>query len=307
MPRWPLRSKSESTLNKSFTETRRLKFERRERVSWGVLFSVIAIAVAALTIYWLIDAKEKFEASQTATISTIFQTRIEKARKDCRGASECFREILRGSDLQSQFDSQIQNEIANWTFGLLVIAVLGACTSVVGLVWIRASLVAARHANEINSMSIANAERAWVFSDAHADGYLNENHGVRSLEIRVDNKNFGKTAASNVRTNVGAATLDTIDDVMKRLVEDCSAPSKVKDGLLIPPGEVRVREWVWSSDATQGLEVDTSLGPVEFIVGCVCYETMFDSEVHVSGFAYWISVDDWDRITLVPWAGSFAN
>lgn len=303
----PLKNRSGNTLNKSFTETKRVKFDKRERVSWGFFFSVIAILVAGITIHWLIEAKDKFEASQSATANTIFQTRVEKANKQCRGASECYRSVLRGSDLQDQFDSQIQNEIANWTFGLLIIAVLGACTSVVGLVWIRASLVAARHANDINSMSIANSERAWVFSDVRALGAVNEHMGVRSLHILVDNKNFGKTAASNVRTNVGAASLDTIDEVMKRLVKVSNTPSPIRQGLLIPPGDLRTREWGWSANMIQGVEINTALDPIEFIVGCVCYETMFDSEVHVSGFVYWINDDGLGTVHLVPWAGSFAN
>lgn len=300
---WP--RKSDKPPSKPVTESRRLRFEKRERSIWGLIITAIAVLVAGLTINWLVEVKADFEASQAATANSIIQTRLTKASRECHGAVDCFQATLRGSDLQDQFDSQIQNEIANWTFGLLIIAVLGACTSIVGLVWIRASLVAARHANEINSMSISNAERAWVFPDVRPSGYMGEQDGARWLPVRVENKNFGKTAASNVRTIVGAASLNTIDEVMSRLVSRNNEPSPVRDGLLIPPGEVRQREWVWSSDASQDLPITSEA--VSFVVGCVSYETMFDSEVHVTGFVYSIEIDELERVTLLPWAGSFAN
>lgn len=305
MQLWP--RKSNEPPSKPFTESRRLRFEKRHHSIWGLIITAIAVLFAALTIYWLTEAKKAFEASQAATANSIVETRIAKANRDCRGAVDCFQATLRGSDLQEQFDSQVQNEIANWTFGLLIIAVLGACTSIVGLVWIRASLVAARHANEINSMAISNAERAWVFSEVHPEGHIQEVDGIDCINIRVEHKNFGKTAASNVRTNIGAASLDTVDEVMKRLVADNTKPSTAKYGLLIPPGDVRHRAWVWSSDETQGVKIDLSIDKASFIVGCVSYETMFDTDVHVSGFVYSVNVDSWGTLKFHPWAGSFAN
>ncbi|WP_454700823.1 hypothetical protein [Agrobacterium burrii] len=231
------------------------------------------------------------------------QEQLSKAFRECSGVQSCITRKLISGTVQEQLDSEIQNEIANWTFGLLITAILGAGTSLVGLVWIRASLIAARHANEINSLSISNAERAWVFPDVEPKGYVEypEDSSVPILEIVTVNRNFGKTAAMNVRTNIGASSLDHIDSVMKSLVAENL--SLTENGILIPPGDSRLREWVWSGDDRFELE----MSDIAFIVGCVAYETMFDNEVHVTGFVYWLSVDDWGKPVLTPWAGSFAN
>lgn len=302
MRRWLQRSDRNRL---STIQSHRLKFSTK-RSRWGeITATIIALILGSILVFALFSQKQFYEISEGRLRNSLQVKMGDAAFKECKGDAVCINKKLPASfDDKAALDRAIQDEISDWNFGLLIVAVFGSATSVVGLIWIRASLAAAREANEINASAIANSERAWVFQEVERKSWIEYPDGIPQMEILVKNKNYGKTAAFNVRTHVVSSDIESIDTVMAQLTDHVLHVDH-DDGLLIPPGEVRHRPWMWSGE--DSLQVGIDPHKADFIVGCVAYETMFDDETHVSGFVYYIQWRTDGSFELSPWRGSFAT
>ncbi|MCF6370964.1 hypothetical protein [Rhizobium halophilum] len=220
-------------------------------------------------------------------------------------------------------------EIADWTFGLLLTSMIGVGFSVIGLYWVRETLLAtrgtaeaAREANEITRTSNETSERAWIVSRVKPMSHITlDPDGNWGLPIVIENKNAGKTPALNVSTNVIAASLDEIGGAVSYLRKESGAHLKI-NGIMLAPNGVVERRWMFHTTMTNEFYHTSSEIP-EFIVGCVTYHTIFDEDLHHTIFVYHVSRDTGfevgfvdpklydgmppEEVYLWPWTGSYAT
>ncbi|AGC35564.1 hypothetical protein RHEph01_gp054 [Rhizobium phage RHEph01] len=272
---------------------------------WVLFIIVSAVTVTIIVLSWWKISYER----QQRFLSDAHRTEMTaQAVKKCGSDARCVRlELLQKEASADNFVRSLQDETADWTFFLLLLGVVTGGVSILGLIWIRASLLAAREANSINAAAIITSERAWVFSRVETHTQLEEYHGeVMQLDIRVVNKNTGKSAAINVHTNIHSSDGDHIDQVMDLLAKESLQSDSSQNGVLLAPGDEYSRPWMWSSHDRFDIQFD---GSVRFIVGCVTYETLFDDQKHQTGFVFCIAAPDRSDgpAILVPWSGSFAT
>ncbi|MBY3335512.1 hypothetical protein HFN99_01010 [Rhizobium laguerreae] len=272
-------------------------------ILYGVIVAVVAIIVA-LT-WW----KLGYERQQHSIIEAYRTETTAQIVRRCGNDVQCARlEMRRSFGSADAFARSLQDETADWTFLLLLLGIATGGLSILGLIWIRASLLAAREANSINAAAIMTSERAWVFSRVVTEQQLRFEHDdeIAYLDIQIVNKNAGKSAAINVHTNVACSDGDHIHEVMDQLARDSLKFDSSEFGVLLAPGDEYAREWLWADHDDIGIKFNRS---VRFIVGCVTYETLFDDEKHQTGFVF--SIDAPERMDgpaiLRPWAGSFAT
>ncbi|WP_155947798.1 hypothetical protein [Rhizobium sp. 2MFCol3.1] len=266
--------------------------------------TVVTIAIAALTTWKLSYEKEQREVRDASRSAM-----VRRVQKQCQLDLECLRQELSGlSAAGDNLAQSLQDETADWTYFILILGVVTGGVSVLGLVWIRASLLAAREANALNAAAIITSERGWVFSTVRPLDVLRLEHDGESssLHIGITNRNAGKTAAINVHTNVHSSDLHSIPLVMDMLATESLEFDSEHHGTLVPPGESYEREWSWTNYDRFEIEFRSQ---ADFIVGCVTYETLFDDKKHQTGFVYLIEPTDElnGKPILRPWSGGFAT
>ncbi|TAY37192.1 hypothetical protein [Rhizobium leguminosarum] len=273
---------------------------------WVLFVTIAAIAATIAAVSWW---KLGYERQQNFLIDAYRDDTIEQAVRKCGNDIRCIPlELRRSRGSADAFVRSLQDETADWTFLLLVLGVMTGGISILGLIWIRASLLAAREANNINAAAIMTSERAWVFSTVAPDGEVEYFHDgeVTSLHIKIINRNAGKSAAINVHTNIHSSDLSRVSEVMDLLAKESLQYDSARNGVLLGPGEEYNREWVWTSH--DRFEIEFRTAPV-LIVGCVTYETLFDDEKHQTGFVYIIGEPTMTGgpPTLRLWSGGFAT
>lgn len=220
-------------------------------------------------------------------------------------------------------------EIADWTFGMLLTSMIGVSFSVVGLYWVRGTLLAtrgtaeaAREANEITRASLQTSERAWIVSKIKPVGPISvDSDGHWLMPAHIVNSNVGKTPALNVSSNLLVTDSSGIPAAVEKLKQEALSNNK-GSGILIAPQDGFERRWFIGSSSIEG-DNDNHEGIPEFIVGCVTYSTIFDEKIHYTIFVYNVSrntgstsgfVDPElydgmppEEIYLWPWSGSHAT
>ncbi|MER9560349.1 hypothetical protein [Mesorhizobium sp. M0323] len=102
--------------------------------------------------------------------------------------------------------NSIDDEVADWTFGLLLTSIITVAITSGGLYWVARSLAATNRANDLSSRSLEISERAWIFTTPRAVGQKVTNRdGTWSLEVVFENINNGRTVALEVHTNADVA------------------------------------------------------------------------------------------------------
>nr|WP_155755931.1 hypothetical protein [Rhizobium leguminosarum] len=211
--------------------------------------------------------------------------------------------IVKQLDDDDKLDWNIQEQTADWTFGTLLVGIVGALSGLLGLFWIRQTLLAANRANEISREAFVTGERAWIFTEIQPDGESEvDEHGNWNFPIVIVNTNYGKTVGLKVHSNIASCPMGKEREILEKLCEE-SRRLPFDDGVLLAPGETFRREWKWGY---QPGEWEGKLKPYEYVarmlVGCVTYETPFGTGTHQTAFVYIVEGNE-----LKKWSGGFAN
>ena len=182
-------------------------------------------------------------------------------------------------------------------------SIVGAMSGLLGLFWIRQTLLAANRANEISREAFITGERPWIFTEIEADFEADlDEHDIWSLDITIVNKNYGKSVALRVHSNIASCPLGKQKEAIEKLCT-VSREQVFDDGILLAPGETFRRPWKWTYDPEEWVGKLKDYEPVaRMIVGCVTYETPFNDGLHQTAFAYVI-----DAGKLAKWSGGFAS
>jgi hypothetical protein len=214
-----------------------------------------------------------------------------------------------------QYSLSINREVADWTFGMLLAAIATFVASVGGLYWVAQSLNANRKANEISARAIFTAERAWVFTKPRQTNHLEFGEEESwSLDIVLAHTNVGNTAAIQVNTTAEVTFMDNELVVLERL-KKANAQSNTERGwgtevgIMLAPGETFERPWKIGAPAEEDMPPPPSTaGTADFLVGVIGYRTLFDHELHQTGFVFWIDKSKGeDDIQFKVWRGGFAS
>lgn len=221
-----------------------------------------------------------------------------------------------------------EREMADWAFGAVAASLASVAFSVVGLFWVKETLVATRltaraavEANEITRSQIETSERAWIVCKVKPVGRIRiEESGHWVMPIVVVNSNVGKTPALHVSTNVIAADMDDLEAAISFIKSGNRARHR-ENGIMLAPNDSYERKWGFSS-AMVDPAYQRNFRIPDFIVGCVSYSTIFDDDAHSTIFVYHVSRDTGpdagyvggiydgmppEEVYLWPWNGSSAD
>lgn len=218
--------------------------------------------------------------------------------------------------LQSQIDTDAaantstEKEIADWTFGMLLVSLGTAAISLGGLYWVARSIDASRRANELSALAIKTSERPWIIVHVEQAGPYEKTEKGFNIPLDIVYTNKGNTPALRAHSWSGGTVYERQKDALRKgIVKYGTKKSGEENGILLAPGQIFRRPWFVSYDCS-----DDDIGELDgakiasVVYGAVHYGTNFDEEIHLTAFVFIVEpARRRGKVTFRPWAGGLAT